>query len=117
MAISPKWRWLVVGCTFVWWVPCLIMSVATGVKLCLVYPFLGFYPGSTEGPGPGYSVFAMTAWGWFWLTIYVTVGAVALWKNSRKLAKACVIFINVSSLLVIARAAWDIMDLTHLFHS
>jgi hypothetical protein len=110
MTINSMIRLLVVGPTLFWWMPCFFTALGTHVWLCLVWPFLGFYPGPT-GSGPGYSEASMGIWGCLSLLGFAALAFHALRKNSLAIAITCALLISLSSLTLIGRAYWG---LTHL---
>jgi hypothetical protein len=109
MAGTSRWRWLLVGFTLFWLLPGGVIALCRHVFLPLLDPFMGFYPGTTTNPG--FSRTNMEAWGLLWLVAYCAAVSFAFWKNSKPVGYFCIAFINLSSLLVIARILYNVIYL------
>ena len=110
MTTSSKVRLLVIGSTLFWWIPCFFLTLKTHIWLGLLWPFLGFYPGAASDSDPGYSEPFMGLWGCLSLVVFLTLAFYALRKNSQASAIACTILISLSSLFVIGRGIWFLIQ-------
>ena len=110
MTTNSRIKLLVFGPALFWWLPCLFLAIETHIWLFLLWPFLGFYPGTRSDADHSYSVISMVIFGCLSFVGYSTLAFYALRKKSQALAITCATLISLSSLFVIVGMIWFLLQ-------